>query len=67
MLKHLCPLSLRHDSQPSYIPPYKLLASMAPPFLLPFKRGGIIALECFLMSYHFNINVARRREEGRGE
>jgi hypothetical protein len=54
-------------SQPSYIPPYKLLASMAPPFLLPLKRGGIIAFECFLMSYHFNINVARRREEGGGE
>jgi hypothetical protein len=39
---------------------------MEPPFLLPL-RGGIIALECFLTSYHYNINVARRREEGGGE
>ena len=54
------------DSQLSYIPPYKLLAYKAPPFL-PLKRGGIIALECFLTSYHYNINVARRREEGGGE
>jgi hypothetical protein len=50
-------------SQPSYIP-YKLLASMAPPFLLPLKMGGIVALEYFLMSYHFSINVARREEGG---
>ena len=53
------------DSQLSYIPPYKLLAYKAPPFL-PLKRGGIIALEYFLMSYHFNINVARRRGRRRG-
>jgi hypothetical protein len=53
------------DSQLSYIPPYKLLAYKAPPFL-PLKRGGIIALEYFLMSYHFNINVARRRRKEEG-